>query len=311
MRVTICGDPHLGKKFTHGVPLHRQGVREAMMWEDFKSSLSNIQTPIHVNLGDLFDSSYVRYDLILATARVYLEAAAAFPHTRFVILKGNHDWTRDLTRRSAFDVFHELVKGQENIHVVTNTFLRIGELAFVGFDPVRHAQELLTDGLRGVIHIFGHWDVEFAEHNLIPTARMAELGIMKATTGHVHKPDSFTRDGVEVVVHGSMQPYAHGQESNDDLYVTLPLSEALTQAESLTDKCVRVLLKPGEVLSEQIDCLQLTLKREGKDEDGSPVMEMGEFNLQDIFLQVLAEQGVPEEYQKKVLDEYQERRIAG
>ena len=55
MDFTLLGDPHLGRTFVHGVPLHRRGEREVMMWRNFAQSLSNVTTPLHICLGDLFD----------------------------------------------------------------------------------------------------------------------------------------------------------------------------------------------------------------------------------------------------------------
>src|SRR4029078_2818152 len=88
---TLLGDPHLGRTFVHGVPLHRRGEREAMLWRDFAQSLSNVTTHLHICLGDLFDRAAVSYHTIVSAARLYMHAAAKFPETKFIILRGNHD----------------------------------------------------------------------------------------------------------------------------------------------------------------------------------------------------------------------------
>ena len=39
MTVNTIGDPHLGRSFKTGVPLHRLGDREAMVWKEFERQL--------------------------------------------------------------------------------------------------------------------------------------------------------------------------------------------------------------------------------------------------------------------------------
>ena len=96
MDFTQLGDVHLGRAFVHGVPpLHRRGEREAMLWRGFAESLSNVSTPLHICMGDLFDRAVVSYDTIVSAARLYTQAAAQFPQTKFIILRGNHDASRD------------------------------------------------------------------------------------------------------------------------------------------------------------------------------------------------------------------------
>ena len=103
MDFTLLGDPHLGRTFVHGVPLHRRGEREAMLWRDFAQSLSSVAAPLHICMGDLFDRAVVSYDTIVSAARLYMHAAAKFPQTKFIILRGNHDTSRDADKVSAFE----------------------------------------------------------------------------------------------------------------------------------------------------------------------------------------------------------------
>jgi len=233
MKINIMGDPHLGKVFHHGVPLHRRGEREAEIWRDFETNLQAVSTGRHVCLGDLFDRAIVPYDVILRAAEIYSNIAAQKPETQFIILRGNHDFLRDLERASAFDLFTRLVASATNITTVTDPVMIAGHL-FVGYDPVMPLAERITEAHRGAMVAFFHAETEGYgnDFNLIPFQKLADLGIPKVVNGHEHKPGQFTRNGVDVTVVGSLQPFAHGEEINDNLYVTLPLT-ALEEAADL------------------------------------------------------------------------------
>lgn len=309
MKVYILGDTHLGRVFMNGVPLTRRGERERMVFEDFRKQVLTPKVDLHVCLGDLFDKAVIPYDILLKAAEVYLQAAIENPDCDYVVLRGNHDIYRDLTRKSAFDVFEQLVSGYDNIHIVKDRAVRIDDYAFVGFSVAHKAADLLTDDLKGCHTLCGHYDVESFggdDHNLVPTARAAELGIKTIFTGHVHKPHRFERDGVEVVVNGSMQPFAHGEEVSDKLYVTLtPAELAMKSPDYLRNRCVRVLGVPeGEV-----DCLQLTIKRDKTDDADAPTVSMGDFNILELFKQSFEEAAVPPPLQEIMLHEYQSRQV--
>lgn len=94
--IDLLGDAHLGKPFIHGVPLHRRGDREKMVWADFERSVSQTPADFHINLGDLLDRPIVPYDVIVRAPRTYIRAAEREPETQFLILQGNHDVSRDL-----------------------------------------------------------------------------------------------------------------------------------------------------------------------------------------------------------------------
>ena len=301
-RVYLLGDPHLGKTFIHGVPLHRRGEREKLVWKDFEEALQ-VECDLHVCLGDLFDKWMVSYDIILKTAFAYIKAADEKPQTQFYVLKGNHDWIRDLERKSAFDLFEAIVSYTDNIHVITQP-TQEGGLLFYPWHPSLVAKEEVVR-FSGVEICFGHFDTEFSEHNMVPTG----CGIPVIYTGHVHKPEKFIRDNTEVIVVGSMQPYAHGEEANDDLYITVTLDQ-LDDVDT-KNKCVRVLLDEDEILDREIECLQLTIKRTGKgNDDDAPTVTIGEFDMDALFRQAFNEVGVLPEITEKVLAQYHARRVA-
>lgn len=310
-KIELLGDPHLGRSFVHGVPLHRRGDREKMVWAQFEKSLSETTAEIHVCMGDLFDKAYVSYDVIVRAALAYMKAAEEKPDTTFVVLKGNHDWVRDLDKVSAFDIFTHIVDHIPNIFIVSKRWVWMGQLAFFAWHPTIHAADNIPipkfDG--GIPTIaFGHWDVESfggRDENLIPTKQLAEAGFTHAFTGHIHKADWFQRDGVGVTVVGSMQPYAHGEESNADLYVTITKDEI---DDTLHDRCVRVILQPGEVLDEEVDCLQLTIKKLEGQEDEMPAVVVGDFDMEAMFRKAFAE--VDPDITENLLQQFNMKRIA-
>jgi DNA repair exonuclease SbcCD nuclease subunit len=307
--IEFLGDPHLGKPFIHGVPLHRRGERENMVWADFERNLSEASADFHVNLGDLLDRPVVPYDVIVRAARIYAQAARHHAETQFLILQGNHDVSRDLERVSAFDVFAEIVWGIRNIRVVREP-IAVDGLLLVPFGPVTPTAEPITElGTAAEIAV-GHWDVDSFgdDHNLIPTKLLAELGVKRAFTGHVHKPDRFTRDGIDVVVVGSLQPFSHGE---GDMYITLSLDEAReVDPAAIWDKCVRIQLQAGEIYDLELDCLQLTLQRLSSDEEPETVT-LGDFDMVALFGQAFDQAGVSADLRATVLGKHDELRVAG
>jgi len=304
------GDPHLGRSFIHGVPLTRRGEREHLVWSQFEAHVSSPTADIHVCVGDLFDKAIVPYNTIVRAAEIYREAANDNPDVKFVVLKGNHDWMRDLTSVSAFDIFAKIVEGTKNIHVVDNWF-KIDDLAFFAWQPVMSASEMVQRAGSAKV-AFGHWDVKDFNNgniNLIPTKELAGVGVETAYTGHIHKPETFTRDDVEVFVTGSMQPYAHGEEENTDLYVTLTLEQLAQTNLNLANRCVRIVLSPGENLGEEIDCLQLTIKRDGSVDEPLAAVSLGDFDMDAMFRKSFAEAGVGEAIAGQLMAAYHSKRL--
>lgn len=309
-RVGILGDPHLGRSFVRGVSLEKRGLRERMVMDDFKARLkASIQYDVFICMGDLFDKWAVPYSIVFEAAWAFLEAARK-RHTQYYVIGGNHDISRDLEKKGALDLFQLVLAGEPNVRIFRHTDSQENisyggkRIGFFPFHPTKPAGELVTEK---VDIAFGHWDTIFGDHNLVPTKELAAQGCEVAYTGHVHLPDEFTRDGVKVVQVGSMQPYAHG-EDNGEMYVTLGLDELAGR--DLRDKCVRVLLKPGERFDQEVDCLQLSFKREGISDEDVEEVTMGDFDLMALFGQAFEEAGVPAEVRGQILTRFEEARIA-
>lgn len=294
--VKTLGDPHLGRRFLSGVPLHRRGEREASVWRQFAAELDDVGgVDVHVCLGDLFNAFVVPPEVTLEAAQRYRDAARRHPHVQYVVLMGNHDGARDAARRSSFDLFAALTAGVANLHVVSGAALALDGLLFCPWHPFQSAAELLAPHAGRRVHAaFGHWDLDaFGDeppHNLLPWAELAAL-TGRAFTGHVHKPGTRAANGLEVTVTGSMQPYAHGEEAEPAWYLTLTLDELLARpAEELRDRCLRLRLRPGEVPPE-VDCLQLTVQRVTSDQEPLEV-KLESFDLQKLFTEAFEEEMV-------------------
>lgn len=265
MNYEVLGDPHLGRKFETGVPLHRRGEREQMQRQQFIDALMGTKATVHVTMGDLFDKFIVAPEVVLFAAATYMEAASINCNTLYVVLRGNHDVSRNTDKASSWDLFCALVDPHPNVWAVDECPAALENMLFVPYDPFNydHLEEYLSDEIDTV---FGHFDiVDFGGHNVIPTKLFAKHGIGLVVNGHDHLARVERRDDVEIVVTGSMQPYTHAEDPSGSLYVTLTLDQLADQ--DLSCKNVRVLLKPGETLPDDLDCLSLVAKRVTVDEE--------------------------------------------
>ena len=326
IRVAILGDPHLGKAFVNGVPLDRRGEREQQQWYDFQLSLHDVENAdMHVNMGDIFDKMIVSPNVTLDAALEYIQAAQEHPDVTYVILRGNHDGSRDADQRASFDLFKAIVEPERNILVVDQPGT-CSNLGFVPWDPFKSAAELTRAlGDDPLDAIFGHWDLDsFGDEqapNLVPVGEL-----LKRTdtvfNGHVHLPETryYDTDGHPVkspqeaalTLHnvGSMQPYTHAEDRSGERYVTLTLDQLQeTDPAGLRDKCVRVLLQPGEELPGDLECLQLTGKpvsERDDTEDPNIEVEPQAFDFTQLFRKAFAQQGVREDVRDEVWGYYQE-----
>lgn len=265
MNYEVLGDPHLGRKFETGVPLHRRGEREQMQRQKFIDALMGTKATVHVTMGDLFDKFIVAPEVVLFAAATYMEAASINCNTLYVVLRGNHDVSRNKDKASSWDLFCALVDPHPNVWAVDDCPAALENLLFVPYDPFNydHLEGYLSDEIDTV---FAHFDiVDFGGHNVIPTKLFAEHNIKTVINGHDHLARELVRDGVAVTVTGSMQPFTHAEDPEGQLYVTLSLEELAGL--DVRNKNVRVLLKPGETLPDDLDCLSLTAKRVAVDDE--------------------------------------------
>lgn len=337
--VTILGDVHLGREFVTGVPLHRRGHRERMVWKQFEASLMDCPTPFHVQTGDLFNNFEVSTKLLLDVAMTYKNAAERNPGTNYVIYRGNHDASRDETKASSFDALAHLLEGTARVHVFLSPQLAwVGNflLGFIPWHPFQSADQLATYLLRlkkEVAQIgddkifdavFGHFDVESYgsenTHNLVPT-KVLKDHTKAIYTGHIHKPAQMVIDGVPVYIVGSMQPYSHAEEPEPGtgLYETMDFEqyERIRQHQDVPDfdmslVNIRVLVDKEEAQQIiPIECLSLITKlkkpTEVEEEEFETMdVQFENFDMRTIFEHCLVTSGVGPVVGEKILAKYGE-----
>lgn len=325
--VNTIGDPHLGKDFKEGVPLHRRGEREASQFEQFEREL-NVPCDINVMMGDIFDKFRVDESVILKTYFAYQRAVEANPRTLFVVIRGNHDMSKDSTLKSSFDVLHALLENYPTVRVVTDIEMEIGILGdafmFIGVDPLRNSRVQVADLHKHLLSegkdhnyfqaIFGHWDTESfggEDHQLIPLEFLTAF-TRQVVTGHEHNLARKQMDEVNVIVTGSMQPYGFDQDTPGEMYVTKSLNEVLDNLRNYGEdyyrnKCLKVFLPPGQNSLPEIDCLQLkTVQQHSINEDGAMEARMEDFSFQDLFFEHLKGYGLPDDVVAQLWTDYQE-----
>lgn len=305
LQIDILGDPHLGRVFKTGVPLHRMGEREAEQFKQFARDLIQSSHDTHVCLGDLFDKFRVSNEVVLATATAYEEAARLNPGTTYIVLQGNHDSSRDNEKVSSFSIFERIVSKVPNIKVLVDIPLVHKGMLFMPWTPFQSSQESVDEALKLKISsnfkvVFAHWDIddygnEDATH-VLPIESLKKITDL-VVMGHFHKSSDSVIKGLRVVTWGSMQPYAHGEEATPSLYLSHTVSqveENLGSDENFYSKnCLRILLDQGEKPLAGIECRALTHKRlDAPDSVQDLDVSVDEFSLESVFKSTFEEMGV-------------------
>lgn len=304
----LIGDVHAGRTFKTGVPLERLGERE----QSILDSLANALQPTlgkdirHycVIMGDLFDKFAVSNETLQMVFNILY--SASYDVESITILRGNHDSNRDKLLVSSFQILKALCSRAPNITFVdgdtplVTTINNINHCYF-GYHPFVSAKAMAEalPSLSGLSIAYGHWDITAHgedTHNLIPIETLKEKGITSVYTGHIHKHQKLQMSGINVMVVGSMQPYAHGEEAADDpLYQTFYADEAKGMLEE--DAAVfhmtnlRVLLQADDVWDvDRVDCLSLVFKRiEGDRAVEDITVGYDDFSSEAIFNKNLTE----------------------
>lgn len=294
-RTWLIGDPHHGRNFSNGTPLHRRGDREKMQRAQFIEELATPDVDKIVMVGDLFDRPIVPLPVLSQVISDVVDAAQSRPVVEFIYMAGNHDLSRQLGVKGAWQIFELAVGWLDNVWVVNEPCFH-GDLALFpwqwGVSTVDQVEAL--GPASGVSAVIGHFDMKSFggdDSHLCPVRNLqVNFGQDVAIySGHYHEERDYEIDGVTVHCTGSLQPYAHGE---GDMYVTMTVEEALAR-DDLHDKCVRILLEPGEPMPE-IDCLQLSAKREVEEIELDAVGAQS-FNVSEILNRELAEAELPEQ----------------
>lgn len=324
-KINLIGDPHLGKKFG-GVPLHRTGERETMQMAQFKQEL-NAEADITIMVGDLFDTFLVTNEVLVETYNAVVEATTNNPKRIFIFISGNHDISRDSDVLSSFHVLVEMLQAYPRV----KTFMDTAPYAVDGltmllapYSMFKTAKEAISQYVDKFFDlVVGHWDtLEIAgPHNLMP---IKELGMMSNTivSGHEHAPYKFyiTTKGertaevadAHATVHGtgSMQPYSHGEDPHNKMYMTLTLEQVIPALEkdpdAFKDKAVRLVLGPNE---QPIDfnCLQFSIKRVTVEQKEELEVTLGDFDFKELFMETFKENNVPDDITGIYWEKYKQK----
>lgn len=310
--IQTIGDVHLGKKFS-GVPLHKRGIFEAQVINRFKVLL-NTKADFIVQPGDLFDEFNVDNALVLLAYKLIINAATKNPDIQYVILRGNHDDSKDLTKTSSFAIFATILEAADlsNVTVVGDEPMAIQTpkgnwIKFIGWSAKHSALELAQMGSQEKMEaIFGHWDLSVpdnvSQHNMIP---LDHLNTELVVVGHTHIPSDTNRGGKRILVTGSLFPYAHGEQlDTDELFYTIKLADY--DPEIHDGKIVRFILEDGESIPDgdflRVSAIPIAGGVEEIEEDDSVVEG---FDLVVLLKKYLAENGIDDVSRSNILERYQ------
>lgn len=282
-KVHLIGDPHLGRRFEVGVPLSRRGEREQSQLNDFINELQH-DADIIVVIGDLFDHPYVGYNVVDHADRIFRKIVSQRSDTLFVVIAGNHDLPRNVETVGAFHDFCDRLEGRfENLRVLLEPEIIEGIAFFPWQWDVRSDEQVRT--LSGSYEAaVGHWDL--AEFNG-KDDHLAPAFDVPAYSGHYHVAGDYVVRGRTVHCTGSLQPYTHGEDPTERLYITLDLADVHDR--DLHNMNVRVRLKRGEELP-QLDALSvIPLLDNSVDEGATPQADnTTSFNWDGILKSKLA-----------------------
>lgn len=294
----LIGDPHLGRDFKNGTPLHRRGEREEMQMAQFKDELATEGVSHVIMVGDLFDKPFVSLTLINDAIDAVVDAAQARPNVRFIFMAGNHDKSRQIGTKGAWELFSVAVGWLPNVVIVDEPMAIDGMMLYPWQWGVSALEQVQPNDCDIAI---GHWDLKSFggdDSHICPVKALLALNPnLTIYSGHYHEEKTYDLDGVDIHCTGSMQPYTHGEDPDATMYVTLTLEEALAR-DDLENMCVRVILEPGETLP-PIDCLQLTTMRADQEAEEIDMGEIGigAFDIKGVLAEQFRENQVPDQVQ--------------
>lgn len=276
-KILFVGDPHLGRRFTTGVPSHRLGDREEFLFSNFKrlaNPTDKLVTKIII-VGDLFDKFVVNPTITFEAFQILSKIPK---HIQAYLIPGNHDLSKDTTKISSFQLLTSLLVHVPNVHVVTeseNKVIKYEEtdkvlnLYFDCYDPFDECLvnlDLDVISKSGPILSTGHWDsLSILDRGYTPHQDILTYSSL-VVSGHEHTYREyiypFDKTKTKVLFTGSMQPYSHAEDPDSDIYITVKEKDLNKYdfAKSFQYKCLRIECGPLFVLTESIDCFALTHK---------------------------------------------------
>ena len=276
--IQTIGDPHLGKTFKTGVPSSKLGARETLVIKEFESLMfpTEESSITHVVVvGDLFDKYIVSPNIVMIAYQMFMKASKEYKHIEYYLIPGNHDFSRDVNKRSSYCLLHLMLQDLSNVHVVYDKYLHVvvddsHSLFFDSYDPFHKERDesYYTFPFQRNFNMtsFGHWDSiknEFGSY--YPHPHIVDFSTT-IVSGHIHTPEQFEKDEVQYIYTGSLQPYSHAEDPLHQYYVTVKYDvlEAILEEEQeayiedFKTKNVRISCYPGYVFPHTIECLSLT-----------------------------------------------------
>ena len=277
--VSVITDTHFGRTFKEGVSLDRRGEYEAKILDDFGEFLLHPQTNIVVHAGDLFDTPEVNYEVLLKVYSKIRNAALENPSVCYYFIAGNHDLNRDDSKNEhcSFRLLQILLKTEKNVEFVLENLVVRRDNVVIDLFPWDYKNEEFKV-FPEANYVIGHFN------DPVPEAIANFKGIK--LSGHFHKRH-LTADGTFFV--GSLYPIAFGEESDDSEMITLTLNQYENMNnEELKNKRVRILLKEGETLPVEHDCLQLIGKKVSEEKEVNlEVTQCEDCDFKQMFFECL------------------------
>lgn len=277
--VSVITDTHFGRTFKEGVSLDRRGEYEAKILDDFGEFLLHPQTNIVVHAGDLFDTPEVNYEVLLKVYSKIRNAALENPLVCYYFIAGNHDLNRDDSKNEhcSFRLLQILLKTERNVEFVLENLVVRRDNAVIDLFPWDYKNEEFKV-YPEANYVIGHFN------DPVPEAIANFKGIK--LSGHFHKRH-LTADGTFFV--GSFYPIAFGEESDDSEMITLTLNQYENMNnEELKNKRVRILLKEGETLPVEHNCLQLIGKKVSEEKEVNlEVTQCEDCDFKQMFFECL------------------------
>ena len=277
--VSVITDTHFGRTFKEGVSLDRRGEYEAKILDDFGEFLLHPQTNIVVHAGDLFDTPEVNYEVLLKVYSKIRNAALENPLVCYYFIAGNHDLNRDDSKNEhcSFRLLQILLKTERNVEFVLENLVVRRDNAVIDLFPWDYKNEEFKV-FPEANYVIGHFN------DPVPEAIANFKGIK--LSGHFHKRH-LTADGTFFV--GSFYPIAFGEESDNSEMITLTLNQYENMNnEELKNKRVRILLKEGETLPVEHDCLQLIGKKVSEEKEVNlEVTQCEDCDFKQMFFECL------------------------
>ena len=280
----FIGDPHMGRQFSQVSPQTQKKLAIKQLEE--LQRLMQIPARYRCVVGDLFDKPHVPEWVIMQMIELLDD-----PNT--FILRGNHDESKSDLDKSSFDLLQHTALASRCVREEPMLF-HDGKLALCGWSFKKTLLEQL-EGLRPEVIVthLDRLDYGSGSKNVIPFTELEARGVKRVINGHEHKPYQGWYESLEYIGTGSLLPYTHAEDPEQQLFVTLTKEQLLEQPDKYSEHFVRVL---GEDLSglEDFKCLALQLKKPQTIEAQDLVLEVANYSTSSLLREIATQRGLPE-----------------